>query len=186
MAWLVRLAAIGALAVSLEAGGQSADDRELMQYRLTPEILTRVEAVATAFDASLARNPAMKRKLDAQREIAVLEAKDDLTEAEQKRLDDLQAVVGSEPIDLGINGGSLAEMSAQLSKQPAMAAALKSAGMAPRDMAKFIVTAVQASMIGGLQRAGTPLPPGAAGENVKFVMANQASIERINKLLGAR
>jgi len=186
MAWLVRLAAIGVLAASLEAGGQSADDRELMQYRLTPEVLTKVEAVATAFNANIAKNPAMKRKLDAQREIAALEKKDDLTEAEQQRLDDLQAIVGDEPIDLGINGGSLSEMSAQLARQPAMAAALKSAGMAPRDMAKFVVTAVQAAMIGGLQGSGMPVPPGAAGENVKFVMANQASIERINALLGAR
>lgn len=185
MAWLLRIAAVGVLAASLEAGGQSADDRELMQYRLTPAVLTQVEAVATAFDANLARNPAMKRKLDAQREIAVLEAKDDLTEAEQKRLDDLQAVVGSDPIDLGINGGSLSEMSAQLAKVPAMAAALKSAGMAPRDMAKFIVTAVQVAMIGGLQSSGLPVPPEQA-ENVKFVMANQASIERINRLLGVR
>jgi hypothetical protein len=185
MAWLVRLAAIGLLTASLDAGAQSADDRELMQFRLTPELLTQVEAVATAFDANIARDPAMKRKLDAQREIAVLEKKDDLTEAEQKRLEDLQAAAG-DGIDLGINGGSLTAMSAQLSKVPAMAAALKSAGLAPRDMAKFIVTAVQTAMIVGLQQQGLPVPPGAAGENVRFVMANQASIERINKLLGAR
>ena len=67
-----------------------------------------------------------------------------------------------------------------------MAAALATAGMAPRDMAKFIVTAVQAAMVGGLQGRGIPVPPGAAGDNIRFVMANQAAIERINKLLGAR
>ncbi len=186
MAWLMRLAAIGLLTASLDAGRQSADDRELMQYRLTPEVLAKAEAVATAFGANIEKNPAMKRKLDAQREIAALEKKDELTEAEEKRLEDLQATVGDEPLDLGINGGSLTEISTQLSKQPAMAAALKSAGMAPRDMAKFVVTAVQAAMIGGLQSSGMPVPPGAAGENVKFVMANQASVERINRLLGAR
>ena len=43
-----------------------------------------------------------------------------------------------------------------------MAAALKTAGMPPRDMAKF-VTAVPAAMIGGLQGSGMPVPPGAAG-----------------------
>lgn len=185
MAWLIRLVAVGVLAASLDARAQSADDRELMQYRLTPEVLTKVEAVATTFDANIAKDPAMKRRLDAQREIAVLEKKDDLTEAEQKRLDDLQAIAG-DGIDLGINGGSLTEISNQLSKTPAMAAALKSAGLAPRDMAKFIVTAVQAAMIGSLQGSGVPVPAGPAGENLRFVMANQASIERINKLLGAR
>jgi hypothetical protein len=165
------------------AGAQSADDRELMQYRLTPEILTKVEAVAKAFDANVAKDPKMKRRLEAKRELDALDAKDTLTPAEQKRAHELSQIVGDEELDLGINGGSLSEMSAQLMKVPPMAAALKSAGMPAREMAKFIVTAVQAAMIGGL---GGAAPPGAAGENVKFVLANQATIERINKLLGAK
>jgi hypothetical protein len=55
--------------------------------------------------------------------------------------------------------------------------------MPAREMAKFVVAGVQAAMIGGL---GGAVPPGVAGENVKFVTANQATIERINKLLGAK
>lgn len=145
-------------------------------------MLDQAEAVAKAFSANVEKDPRMKRRLDAQREIAVLENKDDPTEAEQQRLDELQAIVGDEPVDLGINGGSLSEISAQLTKIPAMSAALKTAGMPARDMAKFVVTAVQAAMIVG---SGVPVPPGA-GENVKFVLANQAAIERINRLLGAR
>ena len=177
---------IVALAATLSVAAQSADDRELMQYWLTPDVLSKAEAVAKAFSASIEKDPRMKRRFDAQKEIAVLEDKDTLTQAEQARLDALQEIVGDEPIDLGINGGSLSEISAQLQKLPSMAAALTSAGMAPRDMAKFVVTAVQAAMIGGLQGRGMPIPPGAAGDNVRFVTANQAAIERINKLLGAR
>jgi len=180
MTWLIVLAMTGALT---SAAPQSADDRELLQFRLTNEILAKAEAVAKAFDANVQKDPKMKRRLDAQREIVALDKKDNLTPAEEKRLEELTAIVGDEPVDLGINGGSLSEISAQLTKIPAMAAALKSAGMPARDMAKFVVTAVQAAMIGGL---GGAAPPGAAGENVKFVMANQAAIERINKLLGAK
>ena len=183
---LLLSAVFAAFAVTLNVVAQSADDRELMQYRLTPEVLTKAEAVASAFSANVARDPRMKRRFDAQKEIAVLEDKDTLTEAEQARLDALQEIVGDDPIDLGINGGSLSEISAQLQKIAPMAAALTSAGMAPRDMAKFVVTAVQAAMIGGLQGRGIPIPAGPAGDNIRFVMANQASIERINKLLGAR
>jgi hypothetical protein len=186
MAWLLRVAAVVGLTASLGATGQSADDRELMHYRLTPEVLSKAESVAQAFAANVEKDPRMKRRLDAQREIAVLEKKDDLTEAEEARLEELQGIVGDQPVDLGINGGSLTEISAQLTKIPAMSAALKTAGMAPRDMAKFVVTAVQAAMVSGLQAAGMPVPPGAAGENVRFVAANQAAIERINTLLGAR
>lgn len=183
---ILSLSLIGVLTMSSPVL-QSADDRELLQYRLTPDVLTKVEAVAKAFDANIAKDPQLKRVFDAQREIAALEKKSDtsdLTEAEEKRLGALERIVAENPIDLGINGGSLSEMSAQLQKIPAMAAALKSSGMLARDMAKFIVIAVQAVMAGGLK--GMPVPQGAAGENMRFVMANQAAIERINTLLGAR
>ncbi len=183
MTWLISLAIVGALTISPYAQGVSADDRELQQYRLTADVLSKAEAVARAFDANVAKDPRMKRRLDAQREIAVLETKDDLTPAEEKRLDELQAIVGDEPVDLGINGGSLSEIAAQLQKVPAMAAALRTAGMLPREMAKFVVTAVQAAMVAGL---GVAAPPGVAAENVRFLTANQATIDRVNKLLGAR
>ena len=84
----------------------------------------------------------MKRRFEAQQEIAVLEDKDTL---------------------------SLSEISAQLQKLAPMAAALTSAVIAHFDMAKFVVTAVQAAMIGGLQGRGIPIPPGAAGDNIRFI-----------------
>jgi hypothetical protein len=181
MTRLVALAITGALAF---AAPQSADDRELQQYRLTNEILTKVEAVAKAFEANVAKDPKMKRHLDAKRELAVLEDKDNLTPAEQKRAEELGKILGDgESLEFSIEGGSLSEMSAQFMKIPPMAAALKSAGMPAREMAKFIVTAVQAAVADAM---GGAVPPGLNGENVKFVKANQGAIERINKLLGAK
>ena len=177
---LVALAMTGAFAF---AGAQSADDRELMQYRLTNEILSKVEAIAKAFDANVAKDPKMKKRLDAKRELDALDAKESLTPAEQKRAHELSQIIDDGESELSIEGGSLSEMSAQLMKIPPMAAALKSAGMSARDMAKFMVTAVQAAVADAL---GGAAPPGVAGENVKFVMANRAAIERINKLLGAK
>ena len=97
-----------------------------------PEVLDKAEAVARAFAANVEKDPRMKRKLEAQREIAVLEKKDDPTEAEQRAP---RRAAGdrrqSSRSTSGINGGSLSEISAQLTKIPAMAAALKTAGMAP-------------------------------------------------------
>lgn len=181
MTWLLSLAMTGALTTT--SGAQmSADDRELSQYRLTTDVLNKAEAVAKAFEANLAKDPRMKRRMDAQREIAALEKKGNLSDAEEDRLTELPDIVGDEPLDLGINGGSLSEIASQLQKVPAMAAALKSAAMPPREMAKFIVTAVQAAMVTGL---GMPVPPGA-GENVRFMTANQAALDPINRLLGAR
>ena len=181
MGWLISFTVVAALTTSLHT--QSGDDQELQQYRLTAEILTKVESVAKVFDANVAKDPRMKRRLEAQRELDALDKKDDLTAEERKRAHELQAIVDDEPVDLGIEGGSLSQISAQLTKMPAMAAALKSAGMPAREMAKFIVTAFQSAMTAGL---GGTAPPGAAGDNVRFVMANQTAMERINKLLGAR
>ena len=180
MTWLIALAMTGALAF---AAPQSADDRELAQYRLTNEILAKVEAVAKAFDANVAKDPKMKKQLDAKRELDALDAKDSLTPAEQKRAHELSQIIDDAELDLGNSGGSLSQISAYLSKTPPMAAALKTSGMPAREMAKFIFTVAQATMVSAM---GGPAPPGAAGENVKFVLANQAAIERINKLLGAK
>ena len=177
---LIALAMTGALAF---AAPQSADERELAQYRLTNEILAKVEALAKAFEANVAKDPKMKKRLDAKRELDALDAKDNLSPAEQKRAHELSQIVDDGESDLSIEGGSLSEMSAQLMKIPPMAAALKSVGMPARDMAKFIVTAVQAAVADAM---GGAAPPGVSGENVKFVKANQAAIERINKLLGAK
>jgi hypothetical protein len=179
MTWLLSLAMVGAL--TTPGAQMSADDRELSTYRLTADVLTKAEAVARNFDANLSKDPRMKRRLDAQREIAALEKKGNLSDADEDRMAELQEIVGDEPI-IDVNGGSLSEMAAQYQKVPAMAAALKSAGMTPRDFAKFVVTAVQAAMVTGL---GMPVPP-SMGENVKFVTANQATMDRINRLLGAR
>lgn len=179
MTWLLSLAIVGALATP---GAQTADDRELSQFRLTTEVLNKAEAVAKAFDANLAKDPRMKRRMDAQREIATLEKKGDLSDAEEDRLSELQDIVGDEPI-IDINSESLSTMTAGLQKQPAMAAALKSAGMLPRDFAKFVVTAIQAAMISG---TGMAAPAGPAGDNLRFVMANKATMDRISRILGAQ
>lgn len=180
MSVLVLVVLSGALAASVP---QSADDRELAQYRLTTEILAKVEAVAKAFEANLAKTPKAKKLLDAQRELAELDKKETLTPAEQKRAYELQSILDDEPEAPGIEGGSLSEISAQLMRIPAMAAALKSAGMPAREMAKYTVTVIQAAMA---DATGQAVPPGAAGDNVRFVKANQAAIERLNRVLGAR
>jgi hypothetical protein len=181
MGWLVSLTLVAALTTSLHA--QSADDKELQQYRLTADVLTKVEAVAKAFDANVAKDPRMKRRLEAQRELDALDAKDDLTPEERKRAHELTTIIGDDSLDFGIDGGSLSQISAQLMKIPPMAAALKSTGMPAREMAKFIVTAFEVAMTSAF---GGAVPPGAAGDNVKFIAANQAAIDRINKLFGAK
>ena len=121
--------------------------------------------------------------LDAKRELDALDAKETLTPAEQKRAHELTQIIDDAELDLGNSGESLSEITAYLSKTAPMAAALKTSGMPAREMAKFIFTVAQATMVAAM---GGAAPSGAAGENVKFVLANKSAIERINKLLGAK
>lgn len=181
MTWILALAMTCVLTFPVP---QSADEREVLQYRLTSEALAKVEAVAKAFEANVSKDPKVKKRLDAKRELDALDAKDTLTPAEQKRADELSRIVEEgESDDPGIDAGSLSEMSARLMKNPPMAAALKSVGMPARDMVKFMLAALQAAMADAM---GGATPAGVAGENVKFVSANRAAIERINKLLGTK
>lgn len=173
MTWLVALAMTGALA---SPAPQSADDRELAKYRLTTDVLTQVEAVAKAYQANLAKDPKMKRRLDAQRELDALDAKETLTPAEQKRAHELSTIIADleDGLELAVDAGSLAEMTAQLNRIPPMAAALKSAGMPAREMAKFLTATLHAALGSG------------AAENATFYKANEAAFERISTLFGVK
>ena len=117
-------------------------------------------------------------------EIAALGKKDDLTEADQQRLEKLRADKESlensadNVLNMG-NADSLDEMEAQIQKAPLMANALQSAGMPPREYAKFMMAIIQASMVAGFKKAGMmkELPPGVNPENVKFIEEHEAELK---------
>ena len=185
------LTAILVLSAIVGIGAQSrseedADRQELEQYRLTTDTLQKVEVALLAAAKAMRNDPLVKTWQDANREAEALRKKDDLTEADRRRLEQLQAIIESQPFEVGGDAATLSEMAAQLAKIPPLASALKAAGLTPREYAKFTSAMSMAAMVHGFQKVGggnQPAVPGVPAENVKFVAEHEAELERLGKLI---
>lgn len=162
----------------------AADAQELRDYRLTAATMQKVETAGRNLIAALEADPALKARTAAEAELLQLEEKDERTEADLKRMDQLSQQLGSEPYDLNVapdSGESLSEIAARLEKIPPMAQALKSAGLAPREFIKFSLVVFQTMFVHEMQKAGQlkTVPPEISAENLKFVSEHEAEIMRM-------
>ena len=174
---------------------QVAEAAEYKAYRLSMPVLTRVDAATRSFTTTIKNDPAYRALLDASREYDALENNPSRTPADEARMEQLKKRLDASPF--GSTSGdnqSLDEVEAEIAKMPPMANALKANGVTPREYAKFIGVLVQAYVVAASQalgaQANTPdaqlgaaLAGGLFGtnlapENVKFVMANQAAVDR--------
>lgn len=189
------LSSIAAAAfVSILSAGASAqtmgpDEKELAAYRLTLPTVRKVAAVMKAFADEAAQDPRAKEMAKIKTEIEELGKKDELTEAEQAKIDKLherrQALeeeAANSPDRDGNNAKTLDEMEAQVRKHPAALRALASQGLTPREYAKATMALLLASMVEGFSQGKADLeklPPGVNAENVRFVRENKAELETI-------
>jgi len=187
---MVIAAAVLAATVGLGAQSSSparADVNELDQYHLTIETLHKVDLATIAIAKNMETDPVVKNWQDAKRETEALQTKDDLTTADERRLEQLQAVIESKPYDREGTPETISEMGIAFAKIPPIVSALQAQGMTPRDFAKFILSMRTSAVAGALQKAGgttsQPLPAGVNAQNVKFVADHEADVERIGNLL---
>jgi hypothetical protein len=180
--------ALAALLFSAPLHAQDADAREVAAYLLTEPTLQKVAAAHRQLATAMKADPRVARIAKLKAEKKKLEAKDPLTDAEQKRLDALETEIASaeealqSPIE---NAQTLHDVEANIAKQPLLTGALQGAGLAPREYATFMLALVHASLVHGLQKSGMAkeLPADAKQhlnpENVKFVAAHEAEIGRM-------
>jgi Skp family chaperone for outer membrane proteins len=184
-------------------GSASADEKELAAYTLTLPTLKKVMS-ATRSTAELAsQDPRyqqmakMNLEIDAvEAELEKLQAKDQLTTAEQARADALQEQLGTledrktqleEKLSAENPQGnpeSLAEMEQRIRSFAPMARALEREGLTPREYSKFLFAMMQASMVFGLSQGKVDyakLPPGVNPANVKFVAEHKTELEAMQK-----
>lgn len=181
-----------ALATAPAAGQAStdADTREVQNYRLTMPKLNQLNQALTDIYRQRDADPAYKRLQSKKKELATLNEKDDPTDAELERIDELTAEIeeaeqaedGPEDKDQSLSG-----MARRLSADPRIAGALKRASLAPREAATMQLALVQVALAVGLQESGATkeIPKDVNPENVKFYKANRAAIEEM-RLLVAR
>ena len=191
------LALVLTLAFSASAVAQTADEKALATYRLTMPTLKKVFTALESMVQEMMKDPKVQEQQKLKAQIKALEAKDELTEAQQAELDKLQerAAALEEEIDQmhevgGSGAQTLDQMEASMKKQPVAMRALNAQGLTPREYALSLTALLQASMADGFLQGQdlSKLPPGINPENVKFVRENkdalaalQAAFKKVEK-----
>jgi hypothetical protein len=125
------------------------------------------------------------KKIEA--EISALERKEQLTDADQKRLEELRSrqdqLETSAENPFAGDTRTLSEMEARIKTYPPLLKALQQEGLAPREYAKFWLVFIQAAFAQGFKKSGMlkELPPGVHPDNVKFIEDHAAEIEAMQK-----
>jgi hypothetical protein len=163
-----------------------ADTKEVAAYKLTMAAINKVDrAMRTAF-VEMKKDPRFQERITLETELTTLRKKDEPTEAEQKRIEELEAkkeqLEASDPLQLN-DAKNLDEMEAAIRKFPPLANALQQEGMTPREYSVLLMAMVQAAFAGGMQKSGMlkELPPGINAENVKFVLDHQAELQKMQQ-----
>lgn len=182
------------LAVPRPAAAQSskakddADMKAVASYRLTTAGLERMTRVSRAVANEIRNDPEFREAIETDKQIDALEAKDDLSEAEQQQLEALRAKQDAfekahDTDDSENDAQTLDDMAAQIQKFPPLARALKSEGVSAKEYATFSLALFQAAFAAGAQKSGMlkELPAGINAENVKFVQEHEAEIKKLQE-----
>lgn len=190
------LAALAVLFVSFPndtaAQSMSADDeRELQSYRLTMPKLKQLTQVYASLARVMRQDPKLQRMGTLRAEYEALERKDELSEADERRIEALSLEIErlDEAIDLEGPAGALSqgrtigEMAQAIDAHPQLSSAVKSAGLSSREFATLQLALMQASFAQGFMKAGTleTLPNSVNPENVRFLQEHEAEIRALSK-----
>jgi hypothetical protein len=184
MAWALACLLLSASGAAAQTKAAVDPDAEAVRaYRLTMPKVKQMADITAAFAKAMEGDATMvsRKKLD--REIEALEAKDSLTDPQQKQLDALreQREAQDAKDDEEPTPKSLAEMAARIDKEPRLAAAIKAGGMSSREFATITLAFYQAMFAHMVQKAGATkeLPKEISAENVAFVRDNESALQQI-------
>ena len=185
-----------ALAISLLASPSQAarsradaDLKELSTYTLSMETLHKVDRAMRTFAVEMKKDPKYQEAMKLEADIKALEKKFQETEpsdADQKRLEDMEARLEALKDDGSLNmndANTISDMAAKIQKFPPMVSALQREGLTAREYAKFMMAMLQAGLAAGFQKAGLlkELPEGTNPANVKWILANEAELAKLQK-----
>lgn len=179
-----------AAAAVAQPAAQAADPdmKEVSSYRLTMEAVNKVDQVTRAMVEELKQDPKMRQRMAIEQELEQLNKKEEPTDADQQRIQQLEAqrdeMEKDEPA-LFDNANSLSDMEAAIQKFPPLANALRTSGMAPREYAKFMMAMMQAALAYGFQKSGMKVEDAKLTDvqqaNVKFVEEHQAELQKLQE-----
>jgi hypothetical protein len=178
------VAALLAATAAAAAQAPSTADRDMAEvraYRLTMPKLQAVRQIYAQFFESIRNDPQFVAVQTLQKEKAALEAKAEPTEADQQRIEQIDAEIERIEGGLNLNVGqkqTLADMARAFESNPKMNAAIRGAGLTPREFATIQLALFEAVLAHGFQKSGTikELPKEFSQENIQFVREHEAEI----------
>jgi len=182
--------AILAFLTTVSANGQSrvdADTREVTAYRLTLPKLQQLNQALADFQRQREADPAYRQLQAKKRELAALSEKEELTEAEEERMAQLETEIAeAEEAEMSDDEDlSLDEMAQRITANRLLAGALQRANLPAREAATMQLSLVQTLITASMLEAGTikEIPNGVNAENVRFYQANKPAIEALTALM---
>jgi hypothetical protein len=181
------LAALATVPAAAQQAQSDADTREVLAYQLT---MPKLRAFATAlaeFQRQREADPAYQALAKKRLELAALIEKDDLTDAESRRMVQLEDEIaaadeaeGSDDEDQSLDG-----MVARINADPRIAGALRRAGLEPREAVIMQLALIQASLAAELLASGsiTEIPKDTNADNVRLYQANRAEIATLTAIV---
>lgn len=161
------------------------DVQELRAYKLTMPKVKQMAAATLAYAQAQSRDPRMQARRQREKEVAALEAKSAarLTEADQKRLEELRAKLEAEDADAARRGDdvepkTLGDMARRIEREPDLATAIRGAGLTTREYSMLTLSFFNAMFAHGMKKAGTikQLPADILPENIVFIESNEAEL----------
>lgn len=191
LALVALLVSLSSVPAAAQANTAEADKREILAYQLTMPKLKALNQFFADLQKQRESDPAYRDLVGKKKELAALGEKDELSDAEQDRLGQLEAEIEAaeqaeeEPED---EVKSLSEMAGRMAADPRIAGAIKRAGLIPREAAILQLAMFQAGFAQSLLEAGTikELPKDVNAENVRFWQTHKAEIEALTALSDQR
>jgi hypothetical protein len=164
------------------------DVQELRAYRLTMPKVKQMAAATLAYAQAQSRDPRVQARRQREKELTALEAKSAarLTDADQKRLEELRAKLEAEDAEAARNGDdqepkTLGDMARRIDREPDLANAIRSVGLTTREYSLLTLSFFNAMFAHGMKKAGTikGLPSDILPENIAFIQSNEAELNGI-------
>ena len=161
-----------------------ADTREVLAYRLTMPKLRQLNQAFADYQRQREGDPAYRALLAKKRELDALRDKDELSEAEEERMYQLEVEIEEAESADSMEDESLDGMEQRIANDPMMAGVVQRAGLTPRETAVLVFAFIQAAFIGEMLDAGTitNVPDGTNAENVQFYRDNKDEISKLTAL----
>jgi hypothetical protein len=181
--------ALAPMPISAQTKAQNdADTKELASYRLTMDAVNKMAVAMRAAAVEAKKDPKYPELARIHTELETLKKKEEPSDAEQARIEELstkqeQLEQELERPGLFNDANTLDEMERAVRNQPLLSGALATAGMPPREFAKFTFAMIGASFAAGAQKAGLlkELPKEVNPENVKFVLDHEAELQKLQQ-----